>query len=266
MMALILALLAFGLSISRVSSCGWNASPARPCPEGLYTKCEDLTDGVYQITIPYGAVSGDRKYLSTTEDGSNVDLWNEDDESGRQKWTVTKYDGYFTIQIYGGVNSGKSWLSTEEDGNNVDLWDADDESGRQRWKIFKSDNYDDIACNIEIYGGVSGDKKLLSTTDDGTNVDLWTHDDGSYRQRWRFYRIYPTAKSVGSGDIISDLGLYDDDGKHNNIEIIINSNGYWFVMTCMAVVILLIVMNVTLCYKLKMGQNIRYKPVEEYSV
>lgn len=135
----------------------------------------------YNIKI-HGGVSGNRRYLSTTSNGGNVDLWSSDDGSGRQRYTISKGSGdYYYIQVYAGVSGNKRYLSTRSDGSSVDLWHTDDASGRQRWTITKGSG---DWFNINIYGGVSGNKRYLSTNSNGGNVDLWHTDDASGRQRW----------------------------------------------------------------------------------
>jgi len=94
-----------------------------------------------RITIAGGVNSG-RRYLSTTQDGTNVDLWTQDDNSGRQKWGFEPVgDGSYRITIAGGVNSGRRYLSTAPDGTNVDLWIEDDNSGRQKWRLESLEGY-----------------------------------------------------------------------------------------------------------------------------
>jgi len=116
--------------------------------------------------------------LSSTEDGSKVDLWHTDDHSGRQKWKLIAGPGYFNIVVHGGVHGGRHFLSVNEDGTKVDLWNHDDGSGRQRWVLEGE--------NIRVLGGVHGPRKYLSTSENGGHIDLWTHDDGSGRQKWHF--------------------------------------------------------------------------------
>jgi len=80
--------------------------------------------------------STDRAFLSVTSDGSKVDLWPEDDASGRQRWIITDIPGRqdaCNVFIVGGISNSKKYLSVPGDGRFVDLWYNDDASGRQRW-------------------------------------------------------------------------------------------------------------------------------------
>jgi len=132
---------------------------------------------------------GTRVLLSTTETGDNVDLHTEDDDSGRQQWSIERIQGFeadtFSIKIKGGVSTNRVYLSTTQDGSTVDLHSEDDNSGRQHWTI---DRCQDDGCNwfnIKIRDGTDGDRVFLSVTADGSNVDLNEEDDGSGRQRWQ---------------------------------------------------------------------------------
>ena len=89
--------------------------------------------GVFNIWISGGTNRG-KSILSCAPNGL-VDLWERDDNSGRQKWRLEKTsDGYFNIWISGGTNHGKSILSCAPNGL-VDLWERDDNSGRQKWRL-----------------------------------------------------------------------------------------------------------------------------------
>ena len=137
-------------------------------------------------------LSSNRSILSCQAQGL-VDLWTQDDASGRQRWLVTQVQGQaedvYTIATYKGTDSGKSFLGVAADNMTVELQASDDGSGRQRWKLVPVDS---VASVLEIpsyyliesvlKSGQSGD--CLSCTEDGTRVDLW-FDDGSGRQRWQ---------------------------------------------------------------------------------
>jgi len=141
----------------------------------LYTfKCQDLqyqnfwwNDGL-PILVSKG-VKNKRHYLSTTSNGKKVDLWKEEDRSGRQRWRFVKgYGDWCNIGVTNGLNINKcgidrAYLSTTKHGRKVDIYYQDDGSGRQRWKIvLKRDG-----VNIIVAGGVAGSRKYLSTTTDG---------------------------------------------------------------------------------------------------
>lgn len=138
-----------------------------------------------------GGISNDRKFLSVPANGAKADLWNVDDQSGRQRWRIQpSADGEsFNILVDDGVSGRHRYLSVNRDGTKVDLWHADDKSGRQRW-VFESVG---DAFNIRVAGGVKGKRTLLSVTADGTKVDLWHVDDNSGRQKWR---VTPAAEGA----------------------------------------------------------------------
>jgi len=99
-------------------------------------------DDWYNILLTGGMnsranVRQDNAYMSTNHDGSVVDLWHDDDGSGRQRWKITKdKDGYFTITVGGGVSGDRKYLSTTANGDKVDLWKA--VGDRQKWKLHGS--------------------------------------------------------------------------------------------------------------------------------
>ena len=90
-------------------------------------------DPAFQIHVVAGTMAG-RNMLSCRPDGY-VDLFERDDESGRQKWVLLPLgNDMFNIRVAGGTNSGKSFLSCRADGY-VYLYCKDDGSGRQRWRL-----------------------------------------------------------------------------------------------------------------------------------
>jgi len=101
----------------------------------------DGEENVYNITINRGVDGDKRLFLSTTGDGEVVELWIEDDGSGRQRWVLepvpsSDVPNYYTIRAFGGMDGGgRVYLSCVEDGTKVDLWFEDDGSGRQRWQV-----------------------------------------------------------------------------------------------------------------------------------
>ncbi|OOM76758.1 hypothetical protein [Clostridium sp. BL-8] len=130
----------------------------------------------------------DRNLLSCTDDGTVVNLWSVDDESGRQKWRFTRVKGYndvYNITVVRGVYSGRTYLSATPDGDLVNLWPEDDGSGRQRWQLVPVQSFSGHSTYlIKVYDGVCSDRKYLSCSADGTIVNLWPEDDGSGRQIW----------------------------------------------------------------------------------
>lgn len=81
-----------------------------------------------------GGVSGERRFLSVTSDGVTVDLWTQDDGSGRQRWIIEQQGGYVHIISAGGVHPPqRRFLSVPNEGTKCDLYDRDDATGHQRW-------------------------------------------------------------------------------------------------------------------------------------
>lgn len=134
----------------------------------------------YNVNV-YRGVTTDRRLLSTNGIGE-VSLWNQDDDSNRQKWRFERLsDGSYNIRVLGGVTNGRTLLSTGGDGAKVDLWTTDDGSGRQRWIL---EPLEQGCFHIRVKGGVGNGRVLLSCGGDGAKVDLWTTDDNSGRQQW----------------------------------------------------------------------------------
>lgn len=136
------------------------------------------------LRIVRGLTSG-RRFLSCTPDGATVDLWNVDDGSGRQRWSLEQIDTgaipTYHIVVRGGITSDRRYLSCTPDGLKVDLWHEDDGSGRQQWTFNKIGTQ---LYQITVAGGIDGDRRYLSCTPDGLTVDLWSADDASGRQQW----------------------------------------------------------------------------------
>ena len=87
----------------------------------------------FNISILGGTNPG-KKLLSCRADGL-VDLFGQDDDSGRRKWScVAVSEGLYNIVVAGGTNPGKRLLSCRADGH-VDLFGHDDDSGRQKWRF-----------------------------------------------------------------------------------------------------------------------------------
>jgi hypothetical protein len=141
-------------------------------------------------------VAGDKykKLLSVGANGSYADLYDKDDNSGRQRWVFQRSsDGVsYNILVDGGTPADRKYLSVNRDASRVDLYDRDDGSGRQRWIVEKVPNSalssqpgNDKYC-IKIKGGVTNTSKYLSVTSDGSKVDLYHTIDSSRRQLWDF--------------------------------------------------------------------------------
>ncbi|CAK0805242.1 unnamed protein product, partial [Prorocentrum cordatum] len=157
-------------------------------------------------------VAGDRVYLSTNESGTHADCWSCDDESMRQRWTLTKggtgsSGTWYTIRVVGGVSGERSYLSCNYDGSAVDLWSCDDGSGRQRWTLAKAAGG---GYNIKVLGGVTDGRVYLSTTWDGRSVNLWYSDDDSGRQRWTIDEMEAAVASSHCWLSVRPAGLEQD--------------------------------------------------------
>lgn len=170
----------------------WVVSTPRISTTTTNSSISNLIGNVMHLQVMAGLQSN-RSVLSCKYDGTSADLWSGDDGSGRQRWRFIPVNGLsdvYNIQIMSGINNNRSYLSTNSDGSSVDLWYLDDGSGRQRWKIIPVQNSSvSNTYLIQAYGGVSTNKKFLSTSADGTKVDLWSEDDGSGRQRWNITNI-----------------------------------------------------------------------------
>nr|GAT61417.1 predicted protein [Mycena chlorophos] len=142
------------------------------------------TSKTYRITV--GGRSGCNNILSVASCGSNlVDLYSEDDGSGRQHFTLQPVSGLtnvYNILVAGGREGCNLFLSTASCGSNlVDLYNEDDGSGRQRWMLTPSGS----GYNIESYAGRASCYDFLSVASCGTDlVDIYALDDGSGRQQW----------------------------------------------------------------------------------
>ena len=164
--------------------------------------------GFHHIKIAGGSAPGET-YLSCQADGF-VDLYDKDDESGRQRWEFIEVPGKsntYNIRVWSGTHPGESYLSCTAEGM-VDLYDKDDGSGRQQWVLNHLGN---SKYNIKIAGGTNTGETYLSTTDHG-RVDLFSHDDNSGRQKWI---IDPPVKN---NFITPSVSAQNDNPTSNNSE------------------------------------------------
>jgi hypothetical protein len=145
--------------------------------------------GVYNVFVGGGTQEGETM-LSCNGNGSTVDLYHSDDDSGRQQWHFQQLkdaSGHFTISILRGVSDGNYLLSAYEDGT-LHVHSHDDGSSRQHWKLVY---VGDGMFNIHVAGGNHPGKEFLSCRGDGF-IDLWVCDDDSGRQKWRLNKIAPS--------------------------------------------------------------------------
>jgi hypothetical protein len=134
---------------------------------------------VYNFQIVRG-VASNRSLLSA---GSGVDLWSEDDGSGRQQWVVEPVgNGESTIAISRGTAPGRTYLGIVPGGTLVDLV-----ATPQSWLIVPVITYrDDLGIPGLVWIRPASDPDaFLSCRADGNRVDIWRSDDGSGRQRWQ---------------------------------------------------------------------------------
>lgn len=168
----------------------------------LYVKCSGRPD------FPY--LSTQNKSGSRT-----VDLWSEVD-SQRQVWRLDEApNGTYTIRVMDG--GAHSFLSVQA-GNSctVDLYTKDDASGRQRFFLKDVGNGE---YNISVSGGRdSGANMLLSAwaageTNAARDIVLFSHDDGSMRQRFSFEEAPVPKTDVPPGAVsllYSTAGLSEE--------------------------------------------------------
>lgn len=149
--------------------------------------------GVHNLQILRG-LSGNRCLLSARSNGSAVDLWHADDNSGRQQWKLIPIQGLnhvYNIALTSGINASIGYLNCSSEGGQVDLVDRDDGSDRQKWELIPVP--DSPSCNtylIRVRGGVVAQQRYLSCRADGSVVELAIEDDGSGRQRWQIQDVW----------------------------------------------------------------------------
>lgn len=123
--------------------------------------------------------------------------------------TRSTYPTTYTSVYIKSLSTQFAWMNKNflsRGGSNVDLYSHDDGSNNQRWMLFPISNssYYHVLNLGAYYAGQAN--CWLSVTADGTNVDLYTHDDGSGRQRWYFYDAPLNTIKVEGG--VSHARLY----------------------------------------------------------
>lgn len=87
----------------------------------------------FQIMLPGGTFRS-IKYLSTSANGSIVDLYDKDDGSGRQNWVMDVPDGVrLNVSISGGISNGRQVLGKSANEQSIDLLTAVSSSSAQGW-------------------------------------------------------------------------------------------------------------------------------------
>lgn len=153
-----------------------------------------ITKGLYYIQVVDGTPRG-RFFLSAKTDGG-VDLWGNDDGSGRQRWNVEPFDSSkgeqcFHIKAAGGVGACETFLGSSEDGRAVHLTQSDTTTGREKWVLEEAVKGPDGFFYIKVLKGTPKDRQFLSVNPEGTWVDLYGKDDETGRQRWRLVPVPP---------------------------------------------------------------------------
>lgn len=137
--------------------------------------------GPYNIQILRG-LAGNRSLLSTDGVYRGLDLWIEDDGSGRQQWEITPVAGQsaYTINV---VPQQRNRYLSFGTGSLVFLSPADTGTGTEWWTFRPVQTTPAIPSYYQIVPSTGS--KYLSTGVQGVYVDLWGTDDGSGRQRWQ---------------------------------------------------------------------------------
>lgn len=139
-----------------------------------------------------GGVTGDRQYLSVTEQCGQVrpDLRRSGASGFEQQFELQSLgeDVYLIAVVKKDASCPNRYLgaSARCETTSVFMDSSDDGSGRQRWFGRR-----DAGSNTIVFENVSrsqnckGGASILSVDDDGSVVDLWSIDDGSGRQKWQ---------------------------------------------------------------------------------
>src|SRR5687768_12245366 len=93
------------------------------------------TYGPYTLEVLRG-LSSNRDLLSCPPEGNTIDLWNENDGSGRQLWFFESTDDpkYYRIRVSGGMNNPSQMYLTGSGQNRVILGPLSN-AIRQQWAI-----------------------------------------------------------------------------------------------------------------------------------
>ena len=122
---------------------------------------------------------------------TEVNLWWQDDGSGRQQWELIPavgYPGQYNIMINpkGSPPNGNSYLSAQGGGSSDVTLTQTAVTDDQRWALFLIDSNIPNYYNIKVMStDVETGYNFLSCSSDGITVDLWNQDDNSGRQRWQ---------------------------------------------------------------------------------
>lgn len=163
-----------------------------------YKISQELLDRLPQVPLHIKMISYNVEpglnFLSTDPNGTYVNLFNKDDNSGRQKWIVKvdkNADGIkdrdvicakATVEVSGGYNQDQRKYLSTDGGVAVDLWNKIDSPNNQYWYFCPHGSYFNI---INLRKDKS--RGYLSTNYSG-QVDLYEREDGTGRQRWLVFQ------------------------------------------------------------------------------
>jgi hypothetical protein len=147
-----------------------------------------------------------RKFLSVGAGCGQtyVDLWSQDDKSGRQQWTIRKVEGQedaYTFTVGGRDNCPRVYLSTRDRWDRVDLWNARNnnnqwfgiEEGVCQWPI--ADQLELPTCNKVQSLGKRDGKTLLTSYTTNCNNGNWLinpnqiEDNNMFTEKWNFIPV-----------------------------------------------------------------------------
>lgn len=135
---------------------------------------EIVTGPEFNINVQNGL---SRNLLSVG--GTNVDLWYQDDNSGRQKW-IFEFVGVDVYKIFYIKSDGTRMYLTSNGGNVFVA--QNNNTNNQVWIIdVNRTPVAEYTIKNKAYN------KFLSVG--GTNVNLWYENDGSGRQVWGVIRL-----------------------------------------------------------------------------
>lgn len=186
-----------------------------------------LDTGMLGVPVVWTSVAaGGLLSSSTCEAGRDVDLWPQDDDSGRQRWLLAEAGaerGEYNVMVYGGRDcEGGCWYlgAAGRKGGRVRLWDADDGSGLQRWTFSQ---VGDSRYVVALAGGKADDKVFLGADEDG-RVRLMASRRGD-AARWDAQVVPfceaddPPPPPADEDDDAESAPENDDEGASRNTQV-----------------------------------------------
>lgn len=157
-------------------------------------------DGSFNLTIeqPGALKDPDYKYLSCAKDGSAINLWHEDDQSGRQQWRLLQWPATdsteYVIQV-GAATAAGTFLSCAGGYPPTDPVDGYPQGLALRPAAIGEAQHWTFEWIGEGWGyrirPVLGLACLSCNGNPNGEADLWYTDDNSGRQRWILTPISP---------------------------------------------------------------------------